>query len=132
MSAIGRRGPSQLECLGGISSLNVDAGYAGAFVTLDGTKDVRHRFASLVGIDDEGDCEGVRHPAGLVDHLGWGEDPAIGNGVVHHGGGMTAHVRRVKAGLLDDPARQCAVAVGSHERRTGIDQRAQCFGRTDH
>ena len=48
-----------------------------------------------------------------------GEDPFVGDGVLHHPGGVATHVARLEADRLDDAGGEGAVAVGGDERVAG-------------
>jgi hypothetical protein len=99
--------------------LHVDARHPGVLVPLDAPVDVGDGLAHLVGVDDEGDRDHLRDPVGLLDHLGGGEHPVVGDGVVHHRGGVAAHVAGGEPDLFDDPGGERAVAVGGDERPPG-------------
>ena len=97
-------------------------------VALDAAVHIGHRLPALVGVDDQRDGEDLGHPAGLLDHLGRGEDSVVGYGVVHHARPVATHVGGWETDLLDDAARQGGVALGRDKRLPGH-ERSQLVAR---
>jgi hypothetical protein len=99
--------------------LHVDAGNPGVLVAAYRAVDVGDGLPERIGVHDHRYRDDPRAASCLLDHLGRGEGPVVGNGVVHHGGRVAAHVCRLETHVLDDASRERTDAIGGDERLAG-------------
>jgi hypothetical protein len=105
--------------------LEVDAGHPGLLVLADRAHDVDRVAVAGVRVGDHRDVHRADDPAGVVDHLGAGEQAHVRAADQRGGGAEPGHVDGVEAGLLDQPGGQRVVGAGGDQRVRRGQQRAQ-------
>jgi hypothetical protein len=96
--------------------LDLEPGRARALQHLDGANHAERIAETRVGIDQEGQGDGIRHRGDVVCHLGQRRQPDVRRAEMHVGDPGAGHVAGLEPEILDDAGEE-GVGRSRHQRR---------------